>query len=93
MLGTRFLHLYPLLLMHDLSPTVSAGKCHPLAALTGRFQPPGKAEVARAAHRVLFGHPLPGTHTEQRETQLWEPWQSTDSLGRGRGGGGLTCIL
>lgn len=29
-----------------------------------------------------LGHPLPGTHTEQRETQ-----QSTDSLGRGRGKG------
>lgn len=52
--------------MHDLPPTVSAGKCHPPAALTGRFQPPGKAEVAGVAHTVLLATHYQG-HTQSRE--------------------------
>lgn len=82
MLRTGFLHLHPLLLMHDRPPTVSAGKCHPPAALTGRFQPPGKAEVAGAAHRVLLATHYWG-HTQSRE-KLSNPQTAWD----GGGGGG-----
>lgn len=52
--------------MISLPQSVSAGKCHPPAALTGRFQPPGKAEVAGAAHTVLLATHYQG-HTQSRE--------------------------